>query len=174
MLEKQHNKCLKNLINRYHNENKEMIIQHIEGNFETTTFIFNDPVNDHDLGNFQQKIKRKLPDDYLDFLQTTNGCWLFNHVEDGSENQLFNLKELEEHRDIFESAYETPDLLGVSYILHDYIVINLQDVKDGKDNYMYVLDSSAPLEYMKSLNCSFESWLDRFIVCQGQKYWEWV
>ncbi|GAK40700.1 hypothetical protein TCA2_3190 [Paenibacillus sp. TCA20] len=67
-------------------------------------------------------------------------------------------------KEIINSNYGKPELLNVAYILQDYIFMNLQEAEEGKPTYMYVKYCYSPVEYMRSLNCDFQTWLDRFIV----------
>ncbi|WP_175415356.1 SMI1/KNR4 family protein [Paenibacillus algicola] len=147
----------------------KVVIQNIEGFEEEVPLIFNDPVPDDLLVNAVKLISYKLPIDYVDFLKTTNGCMLFDQ-----ENSLYSIEAVLETKDVTDSTYGLPELLIVAYILQDYIMINLKEVAEGKQDYMYTIDAYSPIDCLKSLNCDFQTWLNRFILCQGNKYWEWL
>ena len=74
-----------------------------------------------------------------------------------------------------DTHYDFPEeYMNVAYILGDYIKLNLKEVTAGKEHYMYVVDAISSIDSMRSIHCDFETWLDRFIVCQGEKYWDWT
>ncbi|MFD2700802.1 SMI1/KNR4 family protein [Paenibacillus shunpengii] len=169
------NKGLKGLITRTGDINYRERAYNIDGIEEMYTFKFNSPVStDIIASKLLVNLEFKLPLDYEDFLSTTDGCRLFEHSQDGSEHDIYGLNEVLTQKEIIDSTYEKPELLNVAYILQDYIFINLKEASEGKPTYMYVNDCYSPLEYMRSLNCDFQTWLDRFIVCQGNKYWDWL
>ncbi|MEK5056887.1 hypothetical protein BK126_18850 [Paenibacillus sp. FSL H7-0326] len=169
------NQGLRGLITRTRNNNYSASIYNIDGIEEKYTFKFNIPVsNDIIASKLLVNLNYQLPLDYEDFLRTTDGCRLFEHPQDGSEHDIYGLNEVLTQKEIIDSTYEKPELLNVAYILQDYIFINLKEVSEGRPTYMYVNDCYSPIEYMRSLNCDFQTWLDRFIVCQGNKYWNWL
>ncbi|WP_158702777.1 SMI1/KNR4 family protein [Paenibacillus faecalis] len=160
------NKGFKHLVSK----NKDpVVIQNINGYEEEVILHLNAPARDEDLSILLEKISYKLPKDYEDFLRITNGCMLF-----GEENELYNVDTVIEQKDIIDLTYEKSELLNVAYILQDYIIINLEEAAQGKSEYVYVIDSYSPIEYLRSLKCDFQTWLDRFIVSQGNKYWDWI
>ena len=166
-----YNKGLKFLKSKYHyvSNRKSVVIQNIEGYEEEVILYFNAPANDEDLLMLTEITRYKLPKDYEDFLRTTNGCKLY-----GEENDLYGINDVIEQKKVIDSTYEISDFLNVAYILQDNILINLKEAAEGKTEYMYIIDSCSPIDYLRSLKCDFHTWLDRFIVCQGNKYWEWM
>ncbi|TVX93732.1 SMI1/KNR4 family protein [Paenibacillus agilis] len=110
-----------------------------------------------------------LPEDYLKFLSITNGCRLFEDVVYGGENDIFSAEEVLETN----SHYNHPSRIIVAYINGDHIFIDLEDVKAGRTEYMYVYEGGVDFDDASSLYCDFQTWLDRFVMAQGNKYWTW-
>ncbi len=55
----------------------------------------------------------------------------------------------------------------------DHILIDLEDVRAGKPEYVYVVDCMDNFDYACSLYCDFQTWIDRVVRAQGNKYWTW-
>lgn len=146
----------------------------INGTEREVVFRFNPPGEEQEIMALQKNFGYWLPADYIDFLKTCNGCRLFEHPQYGSENLLYSVEEVLESKAVMDAHYEFPEeYMNVAYILGDYIKLNLKDVAAGKEHYMYVVGASSSIDCMKSLHCNFETWLNRFIICQGEKYWDW-
>ncbi|UHA72060.1 SMI1/KNR4 family protein [Paenibacillus sp. 481] len=109
------------------------------------------------------------PEDYLNFLSITNGCRLFEDVVYSGENEIFSAEEVLETN----SHYNHPSKIIVAYICGDHIFIDSEDVKNSGGQYMYVSEGGVDFDDARSLYCDFQTWLDRFVMAQGNKYWTW-
>ncbi|MGG3509698.1 SMI1/KNR4 family protein [Paenibacillus lautus] len=155
------------LINLMNSNSDSLVIQNTEGINGEIVLHFNKQATEEELATLSEKIGRGIPKDYEEFLRITNGCRLF-----GEENDLYSVDTVIEQKIITDSTYEKPELLNVACILQDYIFVDLKKVASGSSEYMHVIDMYSPLEYMRSLNCDFKTWLDRLIESKGNKYWE--
>src|SRR5690606_1570806 len=122
-----------------------------------------------ELIKFQESLGYNLPVDYWNFLRLCNGCQLFDHPIYGGESYLYP------YNVIADQTYEEPNdgYLKIGYIYQDNLVIDLRAYKNGSSNYLMVKDHIDHFIEAKPLNMNFEMWFDRFVVCQGQKFWEW-
>ncbi|MCP1135640.1 SMI1/KNR4 family protein [Paenibacillus polysaccharolyticus] len=108
-----------------------------------------------------------LPPDYINFLQCCNGASLFEHPEYGGEITLYSAQ------DIIHYNEPADRKIVVANIQDDRIIIDLDLHQSGNQNYLLLCESMNPVEYSGSFNTNFETWLERFIVSQGSKFWYW-
>src|SRR5690606_1247599 len=154
------------------NENSNVInVQTEEGHVFNATCTFHPPASDLDISNFEKQTGFLLPDDYKEFLKITNGCRLFDDINYGGEIELYSLDQIIEcnhnRYDEFEGCYD------IAYIYQDNIVINSKLVSQNKKNYLFWKDHIEQFDDAIPLELSFELWFDRFVVCQGAKFWWW-
>lgn len=150
-------------------ENGQIQLQMSEGYITEGTCKFYDPVDEKELNDFIKELGYQLPEDYKRFLQITNGCRLFDHPIYGGESYLYGLIEIP------QQTYEEPNegYLKIGCIYQDNIVIDLKAYSEGNLNYLLVKDHIEPFHDSRKLNMNFELWLDRFVVSQGSKFWDW-
>jgi len=163
------NKTITSLKKRLEESNNIIKIQNEEGFVTDATFTFNEPLTDKEINQFMQKLGYELPDDYRAFLKICNGCSLFDHPVYGGESYLYKLE------DILSLTYEDPSegYLKLGYFYQDNIVIDLKKYKDGQSNYLLVKGHIDHFYEAREINMNFELWFDRFIMCQGSKFWNW-
>ncbi|WP_242169346.1 SMI1/KNR4 family protein [Priestia koreensis] len=148
-------------------------IQANSGYVYNATCTFNAPASDADIHNFEKETGYVLPSDYKEFLKLANGCRLFDDVNYGGEAIFYSLDMIRQAIDKncndegFEAHYE------IAYIYQDNIVINSKLVSQQKANYLFWKDHIDQLKDSEPLRMNFELWLDRFIMCQGEKFWWW-
>lgn len=67
--------------------------------------------------------------------------------------------------------YEDVSGIPVGHLLEECdLIIDRERLKEGDPNYLYLLEDG--LEY-KPLDLNFEIFLDRYVMCHGQPFWEW-
>lgn len=151
-------------------KNKGLIeVYNGDGDYGEVECTFYDPVTIEQINELEAKTGWILPEDYKRFLLITNGCKLFDHPDYGGENDLYRLEELIEfnYEDPFEGCF------SIAYIYSENIVINSERYRNGDPNYLFVKDKIDQFHEAEPLNMNFEMWLDRFVICQGNKFWNW-
>lgn len=141
-------------------------IQQEEGYLEKAEVLFNPPATEKDL----KKLLFNVPKDYVEFLRLHNGGLIFNHPEYGGGFELFTIDEILEHRDI--SGYDYPDnWFPIAYGYDGcYLIVTDKMVGNG---YLYVMDTGYNFEDNMFIGMTFEDWLEKIIIAQGSKFWEW-
>ena len=150
--------------------NHTIQVQAEDGYLYTATCTFNPPATDEEIEKFEDQTGFILPDDHKEFLKITNGCRLFDDVEYGGEIDLYSLEQITEynqHYDEYEGCYD------IAYIYQDNIIINSKLVSQNKGNYLFWKGHIEHFHEARPLNSNFELWFDRFVVCQGTKFWWW-
>ena len=164
------------LNNRLDKENN-LIIQRENGEILNVTCDWNRPISNHEIQQFTLKTHHVLPKELCLFLKQSNGAKLFNVEGLGYDFfEIFNLSEMQNYINEYEtniyyqSAYDRNWFMIGNYRGYgDYMFIDSQKVANGEDGYLiYVQDGD-----IQRLPMNFETWLDRFIVTQGARYWLW-
>jgi hypothetical protein len=128
----------------------------------------------NEIQNFQSNHKFTLPEDYVKFISQYNGAKIFEILAEG-ENiggglHLFSLEEIEEelkYEDLFEGINGIP----IGYLLEEcHLMIDKDRVNQGDPNYLFIFESGS--EY-NPLNLNFEIFLDRYIMSNGDTFWDW-
>jgi hypothetical protein len=151
------------------NKNSELACQNANGSFSTGKCVFNQPIQYEEIIRFQTKLKYELPIDYINFLMINNGCTLFEDSNFGGEILFYRLEEIESNT--YEDNAE--GFLKIGTIYQENIIINLKLYKKGEPNYLMVKDQHDHFLEAIKLESNFEIWFDRFIICQGEKFWNW-
>jgi hypothetical protein len=162
-------KTIASLQQRLQDNGNLLRLQLSEGYITDAICRFNPPALKEDLDHFMTELGYQLPEDYYEFLLIANGCRLFDHPEYGGENYLYRWQ------DINEFTYEEPSegYLKIGYFYQDNLVIDLKLSQAGNKDYLLIKGHIDQFEESKSLKMNFEVWLDRFVVSQGSKFWEW-
>lgn len=161
-------KSISTLKQRLINNGGFIEIQLENGQLDKFGCSFKSPAIDEEWNELIEKIG-PLPIDYLALFKLCNGCSLFDHPLYGGENHIFSLSEVLE----YNRKGEAVNWLKIAYIYGDYIVINMDKVRNNQSHYLFVTESTDPFEYSRELYCNFETWLERFIITNGNKYWNW-
>lgn len=140
-----------------------------EGYITKAKCEFYEPVVEEVLERIEEQLGFELPVDYRNFLAITNGCSLFDDPEYGGEAQVYKWQEALG----FTVGDDSEGYLKVAWIYQDEIVIDLKAYKNGLQNYLYVKNYIDNYNDVRPLNMNFELWLDRFIISQGAKFWNW-
>ncbi|MGE7948149.1 SMI1/KNR4 family protein [Lysinibacillus sp. NPDC093688] len=161
-------------LNKRLEKEKTITIQRENGEILNVTCDWNRPVTDQELKEFSLKINHILPKDFCSFLKLCNGGKLFSDGVDCFE--LFNLKEIlnylnEYNTNInYKSAYNKNwYMIGYYKGYGDYLFIDSEKVANGDNDYLIYVQVGD----IQRLSMNFETWLDRFIVAQGARYWLW-
>lgn len=159
------------LIKRLDEKDKTIQVQTENGYLYKAKCTFNLPASDSDIIHFEKQTGYSLPIDYKEFLKITNGCRLFDDVNFGGEIELYSLEKMIE---IYQLGYdEYEGCYSIANIYQDDIVINSKLVSQNNRNYLFWKGNLDRFEDARSLKMNFELWFDRFIVCQGTKFWWW-
>ena len=141
-------------------------VQQEEGYVEKMKVAFNPPATGEEL----QKLSFTVPKDYKEFLRLQNGGLIFTHPEYGGGFELFTIDEILEHRAI--PGYDYPDnWFPIAYGYDGcYLIVTDKTVGNG---YLYVMDTGYDFEDNMFIGMTFEDWLEKIIIAQGSKFWEW-
>ncbi|HWO75526.1 MAG TPA: SMI1/KNR4 family protein [Bacillus sp. (in: firmicutes)] len=150
--------------------NGKILLPYSDGEIVPHVCSFKSPATAEDINLLETTTGFKLPDDYRNFLETCNGCSLFDHHLYGGEAKLYSAQEVIER---YHSRPDVKNLLQVAWIYQDILVIDFDKVAAGEKEYMFVKQSGSFYRPGRSLFCNFETWLDRFISSNGSKYWGW-
>lgn len=104
-----------------------------------------------------------LPPDYTSFLQLCNGASLFEDPEYGGESFLYS------SQDVIHYNEASDNKIVVANILDDRILIDLERWSSGDEKYLLLCESLNPVDYASPFYSNFETWLDRFLISQGEK-----
>ncbi|TYR80599.1 SMI1/KNR4 family protein [Priestia megaterium] len=151
-------------------ENNDVIeIYGGDGYLYKTTCSFYEGTTEESISNFEKRWNVAVPADYREFLQLTNGCRLFDDCYGGGETEMYSIENIQNYR--YEDAYEGCYTIGYTY--QDQIVIHSERYKQGNPHYIMVKGHLDQFHEARCLHMNFEQWLDRFIMSQGNKFWDW-
>ena len=146
-----------------------------DGTIDKVVCKFNAPIELEELQKIHQKYPNiKLPESYIAFLKCSNGAQLYESLTCKASTicTIYSLQEAFVHREnlhqsiLFQSE-DTKDLLPI-LLLEDIGEIFLDTkVSDGKEYLLYPFPEDKRFPY------SFADWLGKFVVAQGNEYWNW-
>ncbi|MBZ5201844.1 SMI1/KNR4 family protein [Planomicrobium chinense] len=141
-------------------------VQQEDGYVTKVKMNFNPPATESEL----QKLPFTVPEDYKEFLRLHNGGLIFSHPQYGSGFELFTIDEILEYRAI--PGYDYPDnWFPIAYGYDGcYLIVTDKVVGNG---YLYVMDTGYNFEDNMYIGMNFEDWLEKFVIAQGSKFWEW-
>lgn len=165
------NKTLKGLKKRLDTKN-QLILSGRAGAVSNAVCKFNPPASLEEINEFEASIKFTLPEDYKDFLLLHNGSIIFDQligdIYVGGGLKIFSLDEMNKAR--HDLHLLPPNYLPIAHLLDgQYLVINHHCIKDKDPNYLFMTDL---LEHTL-LKLNFEIFLDRYIIAQGNNFWDW-
>ncbi|MEK6455281.1 SMI1/KNR4 family protein [Caldifermentibacillus hisashii] len=108
-----------------------------------------------------------LPVDYLQFLKISNGAELFTDDYKGSRAllELYSLDKIFEGKNFYVNNLKIEDVYPIGHLLDNAdLVVNIRDLRNG-GQYLSLSDGS------KKFNYTFQEWLDKFIIAQGNEFW---
>jgi hypothetical protein len=159
-------------------ERNTIFAQSEEGFFREVGFVFNDPIGIDAINQFELTHRIVLPESYKKFLQIANGATLFEDIKYGQWGcVIYSLEQILVKTNFMKSiGFELHD----SWIVFaewlgdcDILIFDLEKAKLKKANYIIDGDSGYASTVGRYLNGDFETWIDRLIISQGEKYWRW-
>ena len=153
-----------NVLKQRVDKNGLLIVQRVDGYIGQRQIILNAPATDAAI----KKLPFSLPKDYEEFLRLHHGGQLFHEPDGGGGLSLYTVDEILEDM----SYYEYPK--GWFPIAYGYdgchLLITNQSIQGG---YLYWFENSTTFEDDQFLGMTFEEWFEKFIICQGSRFWEW-
>lgn len=134
-----------------------------EGGFDPFIIAFQTPATEAAITSFEKKTGCKIPEDYKKFLLFTNGVIFYG----AGDFRLFDIDEVLEVTMMMEYK---KGIYIIGYFLEDYIVVNSDEISTGK--YLYFGPAIFATDF-KPFEHNFEVFLDRLLMSQIQKYWDW-
>lgn len=134
-----------------------------QGEFIDFKCKLNKPANNSDIESFEKSIKFKIPSDYKEFLLQSNGLMFF----DSGDFEIFDLQTV---LDITPSVDYINSVYIIGSFLQDYIVIDSRKISTEK--YLYVGPQILSDRFI-SLEHNFKELLERLLITNVQKYWDW-
>ncbi|WP_338018899.1 SMI1/KNR4 family protein [Brevibacillus agri] len=133
--------------------------------------MFNPPAPESKFEQFSKDTGWSLPAGYKDFLSVHNGARLFRHIKNGGGYELLSLEEIKENHLDYMPKHWYP----ISINNGDYIFIDSNRVKEGRDDYLvrFDHDNDVSPQIGSHMKMNFENWLERLIIAQGTEFWHW-
>ncbi|AOR22468.1 SMI1/KNR4 family protein [Clostridium taeniosporum] len=138
-----------------------------EGNSIEVGFNFNNPATENEITYVENKLNFKFPKSFINFLETFNGCTLFNYKElDGliilSTNDFIKINNY--LINTFEEDWNSELIIFAKYIGEDnYLAFNGEKIID-------CFTEELPSEW-RIISNDFNQFIDEFIENDGAKYW---
>lgn len=144
-----------------------IIIQQSGGAIFKTNCKFNPPATPNMFNDFSSDTNWQLPRELIEFFEIHCGCELFNI--DGAKVEIYSLDEIiDNHYDFMPENW-----FPICRYLGDILFIDSDRVRDNRSDYLFWFESGNKIENSLNLAINFRTWLDRIIVCQGDKFWLW-
>lgn len=125
---------------------------------------FNDPLTKQELNKLGDI---NLPEDYISFLKISNGAEFFIDDYRGSRPilELYSLDKLIEEKNFYTINLQSNTEVPIGTLTDNVdLLIDEIALKNG-ENYLFLADESIRFNY------SFQEWLDKFIISQGNEFW---
>ncbi|KAA6446954.1 SMI1/KNR4 family protein [Bacillus swezeyi] len=154
------------------NEKNEITLLSREGDVREAVCNFNNPASEEEIGEFEERTAIELPSDYKEFIKIHNGADIFDLLYAGCNIggglHLFSLNEVEES--LKKLTYLKKEHVPIAHLLEgSLLLVDQKILKANNRNYLVLFSG---LEY-KPLNSNFELFIDRFVLSQGENFWEW-
>lgn len=134
---------------------------------------WNDGIDLKEISTLLQDKKWFFSEDYLKFLQTTNGCSVFKHPRYGGGVDLLDIQRMV---NIHNEVEQIPDhwypVAWTSYIA-GAICIDSERCRKQIFPYIYFLNAMHNTDEAIPIYCDFKAWFERLIICQGVEFWLW-
>lgn len=154
------------------NANEKVMVKSVLGE-EIYCFRWNTPAATEDIQAFENKNECSLPDDYKEFLLTSNGAILYQSEYEDDGYKLLSLEEMETvTREMREHGY---NILDKCYCFlqclfgDDVLLLNLQKETE------YIIDGDVgyPSEEWAYIGSDINTFFIRLCQCNGAMYWRW-
>ena len=134
-----------------------------DGTFVPFKIDANQPAKEADINNFEKAMNCVIPNDYKEFLLFSNGL-IFMEAGDFELFDLDTIISTNKCMSYKKGAYVIGTFLG------DYILINSDEINSS--NYLYA-GPNILYDSFISFGHDFDTFLERLIMTQVQKYWDW-
>lgn len=128
---------------------------------------FKPAASDEKIKDLTDFFSSQFPSDYINFLRFCNGASLFEDLEYGGVNFFYSVSEVIHYNEATERK------IVVANILDDRIIIDLDRWQSGTEEYLLLSEDMYSKEHTGSFYSNFETWLERFVISQGEKFWYW-
>lgn len=152
--------------------NEKVIIKTLLGE-EVYCFMWNVPATDKDIQAFEIRNKCSLPNDYKDFLLTSNGAILYKSEYEDDGYKLLSLEEMERvTQEMKDGGYDISDgcFCFLQCLFSDDVL--LLDLK-GETNYIIDGDVGYPTDKWKYIGSDINTFFIRLCQCNGAMFWRW-
>lgn len=153
---------------------------HEGGEIWKAHFTFDNPTTVEDIQGVKRQLHLSLPPNYEQFLLHYNGALLYHDDIFGQWGfQLYGTGDLISANMDFKKRHADnwpPTYFVFAKSLGDtdrLILDTAQSVDNGRDCPVVDGDSGYLPQEWKIAARSFSDWLDRLVVAQGAKYWQW-
>ena len=125
---------------------------------------FNEPLEEEGLNKLKDI---NLPEEYISFLRISNGAEFFIDDYPGSQGilKLYSLNEIIDEKNFYSTNLHSNNEYPIGILLDNADLIIDEIALKNKGNYLCLSDGSKKFDY------SFQEWLDKFIIAQGNEFW---
>ncbi|GIP36458.1 SMI1/KNR4 family protein [Paenibacillus sp. J2TS4] len=145
----------------------KLLIQYEDGLVEEVTCTFNSPALNKDILRLSELTTKKLPQEYLDLLNYSNGFRLF----DGKYGGGYHFYSVDEIFDDYNLVTPPDYWIPIGAYCGDIFYL---DTSAKKNMYLIFQD---PTELFTRatyrFNISLSDWLEKLIIAQGSHFWRW-
>lgn len=160
---------LKELVKRV---NEKVIVKSVLGE-ETYCFMWNSPATAEDIQAFENRNECSLPNDYKEFLLTSNGAILYKSEYEDDGYKLLSLEEMEEvTQEMKDEGYDISDKCYCflqCLFSNDVLLFDLQK----EANYIMDGDRGYPSDEWEYISSDISTFFIRLCQCNGAMYWRW-
>lgn len=150
----------------------DVVIKTVLGE-ETYCFIWNAPATAEAIQSFESRYECNLPNDYKEFLLTSNGAIIYKSEYEDDGYKLLSLEEMEEvTQEMKEDGYDIPNKCYCflqCLFSDDVLLFDLQKEK----NYILDGDVGYPSEEWEYIGSDINTFFIRLCQCNGTMYWRW-
>ncbi|WP_064199898.1 SMI1/KNR4 family protein [Brevibacillus brevis] len=150
-----------------------LIQEEYTGDLIDVEFRWNNPASKEEIESFTEKTGWVFPESYKKFLSIHNGAILF--MSETHQFCLHTIKEVEKYYNEFQVSRDKKTYppnwyhMATFYGYGEYMFIDSEKVKNGREDYIIIVGVGV----ISELPINFETWLDRIILSQGNRFWSW-
>ena len=148
-------------------DNDNTLIKQAEwGYAELSKCFFRPPATQNEIDSFFDELNLALPNDFRQFLLIHNGAVLFDF-------EIFGYQQIFKH--YIQWGYKELIPQGwypIGCDNGDMLFIDSNKCGDRESTYLYWTECLF-VDSAIDIKMNFERWLERFCICNGEKYWLW-
>lgn len=160
---------LKELVNKV---NEKVMVKTLLGE-ETYYFMWNAPATAEAIQAFENRNECSLPNDYKEFLLTSNGAILYKSEYEDDGYKLLSLEEVEEvTQEMKDDGYDISDKCYCflqCLFSDDVLLLDLQK----ETNYIMDGDVGYHSDEWEYIDSDVNTFFIRLCQCNGAMYWRW-